>query len=205
MKISVMLKVMISTLLVFSLALFGVQYMLNQSISDREQSSQIQLEYMDLAHELIDASKYLTNEVRSYVQYGDRVHYDNYWREVNETMTTSKVVDRLEELNTPKELLALVAEARNQSNALIPLEEQAMEAVERGDFEEARMLVFGEEYSERLERIYLPMLQFESGLLEMSETSSNEARVTMMNFFYHLNGYDRITSSHYAYIYHQLV
>ncbi|MNW48728.1 hypothetical protein D3C74_261080 [compost metagenome] len=41
------------------------------------------------------------------MQFGDKVHYDNYWREVDETKTRDHVVERLTELGAPKEELIL--------------------------------------------------------------------------------------------------
>ncbi|UFJ39355.1 hypothetical protein LOK74_14900 [Brevibacillus humidisoli] len=56
------------------------------------------------------------------MQFGDRVHFDNYWREVNETKTRERVIQQLRELNTPEEELALVEQAKQQSDDLVRLE-----------------------------------------------------------------------------------
>lgn len=60
--------------------------------------------------------------MRACVQFGDRVHFDNYWREVNETKTRERVIQQLRELNTPEEELALVEQAKQQSDDLVRLE-----------------------------------------------------------------------------------
>ena len=69
--------------------------LLNESEERESVALQRQAEFKQLGIDLADASDYLTDEVRSYVQFGERVHYDNYWREVRETRTRDRVVQRL--------------------------------------------------------------------------------------------------------------
>ena len=116
------------------------------SFNDLVKADERKEEFKELGIALANGSDYLTDEVRRYVQFGDRVHFDNYWREVNETKSRDKVVIRLKELNAPEEELELVEKSKSISDNLIPIEESAMKAVEDNDFDMARRLVFGEEY-----------------------------------------------------------
>ena len=116
------------------------------SFNDWVKADERKEEFKELGIALANGSDYLTDEVRRYVQFGDRVHFDNYWREVNETKSRDKVVIRLKELNAPEEELELVEKSKSISDNLIPIEESAMKAVEDNDFDMARRLVFGEEY-----------------------------------------------------------
>ena len=116
------------------------------SFNDLVKAEERKTEFKELGIALANGSDYLTDEVRRYVQFGDKVHFDNYWREVNETKSRDKVVIRLKELNAPEEELELVEKSKSISDNLIPIEESAMKAVEDNDFDMARRLVFGEEY-----------------------------------------------------------
>lgn len=116
------------------------------SFNDLVKAEERKTEFKELGIALANGSDYLTDEVRRYVQFGDKVHFDNYWREVNETKSRDKVVIRLKELNAPEEELELIEKSKSISDNLIPIEESAMKAVEDNDFDMARRLVFGEEY-----------------------------------------------------------
>ena len=105
-----------------------------------------QLEYETLSKTMNAASDYLTDEARYYVHTGDRVHLDNYWREVRETKRRDGVIARLKELNVPQAYMDLLAKAGQESNNLAQLEDQAMQAFEAGDRAKASAMVFGEEY-----------------------------------------------------------
>lgn len=116
------------------------------SFNDLVKAEERKAEFKELGIAIVNGSNYLTDEVRKYVQFGDKVHFDNYWREVNETKSIDKAVIRLKELNAPEEELELVEKSKSISDNLIPIEESAMKAVEDNDFDMARRLVFSEEY-----------------------------------------------------------
>ena len=133
MRIKTIAWVMFGTAIVlFSLTGISV-VMLNTSEKEEIQALHRQAEFRKLGIELADASDYLTNEVQAYTQFGDQVHYDNYWREVRGTHTRDHVVQRLYELNAPAEELNLIELAKGNSDALIAIDEQAMAAVKGRD------------------------------------------------------------------------
>ena len=106
-------------------------------------------EFQKLGEKLAQGSDYLTDEIRRYVQFGNRIHFDNFWNEVRVTRSRDKAVERLKELNVLSSELAYIEKAKGYSDHLIKTEEKAMVAVERKDFDEARKLVFGEYYGEQ--------------------------------------------------------
>ena len=108
-----------------------------------------QAELQELGEQLAQGSDYLTDEIRRYVQFGERVHYDNFWNEVHVTRSRDKAVERLKELEVLPSELAYIEKAKGYSDHLIKTEEEAMAAVERKDFDEARRLAFGEYYGEQ--------------------------------------------------------
>ena len=117
-----------------------------------------------LGIDLAAASDYLTNEVRYYVQFGDRVHYDNYWREVRETRTRDRVVQRLRELGAPQAEIELIELAKRNSDALIAIEEAAMAAVEKGEYDTARHLMFDQKYVVHKKSIMGPISRFQEAM-----------------------------------------
>lgn len=120
---------------------------ISSSFKDLLASEQRKSEFRDLGLTLADGSKYLTNEIRAYVQFGDKVHLDNYWKEVNETKSRDYALERLIELGAPQNEIDLIDQSKSKSDSLISIEEAAMQAVAVSDFDKGRNLVFGPDYN----------------------------------------------------------
>ena len=138
--------------------------LLNESENRESLAIKRQAEFKQLGIDLAAASDYLTNEVRYYVQFGDRVHYDNYWREVRETRTRDRVVQRLRELGAPQAEIELIELAKRNSDALIAIEEAAMAAVEKGEYDTARHLMFDQKYVVHKKSIMGPISRFQEAM-----------------------------------------
>ena len=65
------------------------------SIQDEKATLQRAAESKELSTDLGAASDHLTEEIQRYVSTGDRQHYDHFWREVRETKTRERVVERI--------------------------------------------------------------------------------------------------------------
>ncbi|WP_409344637.1 methyl-accepting chemotaxis protein [Paenibacillus sp. MBLB4367] len=178
MKISVLLKWTGVAFVVLSVLLVGGVLLLQSNFRDVHEAKTRQAEFKQLGFDLVNSSKLLTDEARAYVQFGDKVHYDNYWREVNETKTRDRVVSRLTELGAPKQELDLIERAKQNSDTLVSTEEAAMKAVEGKKFEAARELMFGKEYNEAVKRIMSPIDQFQTMMNSRAEgdTAAAEKR-----------------------------
>ena len=133
------------TVVFAALILVGIVFLQLRQAEQRKAFEE-QLEFIELSHSLNVASDYLTQEARYYIQTGDKKHFDNYWREVNETRRREKVIARLKELGTPEEYLALLEKGAVESNRLAQLEGVAMKALEDGNRDEAQRLLFGQDY-----------------------------------------------------------
>jgi len=157
-------------LAVFSLK---VEKCYNDAISAHDK----QMELTQLGNSLINASDLLTNEVRKYVQFGNKANYDNYWKEVNETKTMEKIIARFKELGIPEDELVLIEQAINQSDALTEVEKAAMDAIAKKDFEKARRLVFDDEYEEQAQSIKNSIETFHD---KMSKRLDNEVNLANM-------------------------
>ena len=55
-------------------------YIFNVSVAD---ASVRRFDLTANANRFMDGSSYLTEQVRAYAVTGDRIHYDNYWNEIN--------------------------------------------------------------------------------------------------------------------------
>lgn len=132
--------------------------------------------------QLMDASDLLTNEARCYVQYGDKKYYDIYMKEVEVDKNREKAVETLKKYKATSEELALVEKAAQLSNELAKLEGEAFDAVEAGDFEKARHLMFGDGYETNKAPITDTMAEFQTKLNNriMKQQHSAQNRTTCM-------------------------
>lgn len=106
------------------------------------------------ADAFVNASTYLTNEVRSYVATGNRIHYDNYWREVNTDKNREKSVDGLKECGISAEEERLISEIQSLSDGLVPIEDEAMKLAQKGSNPEAIALVYSKKYEDTVDEIH---------------------------------------------------
>ncbi|WP_051775483.1 methyl-accepting chemotaxis protein [Paenibacillus tyrfis] len=185
MKISSWLKVMGGLLLVLSLLNWFSVSKLENGIAQERLAVQRQAQFKQLGLDLKNASDYLTEEMRRYVQFGDKQYYDHYWKEVNETKSRDKVVEQLKALQAPQEELDLIEKAKNSSDTLIKTEEAAMKAVEEKNFDSARKLMFGEQYDASKKEITGYIQQFQTKMNTRAQQEADAARQTatsMMSF-----------------------
>lgn len=99
------------------------------------------------ANRFMNASSFLTNEVRAYAATGNKEYYDAYWDEVNTQKNRESGIAAMQEIGITQEEQAMIDQMSAISDSLVPLEEEAMEKVEAGRMEEALEFVYGEEYS----------------------------------------------------------
>jgi methyl-accepting chemotaxis protein len=135
-----------------------------------------QAEFKQLGLDLAAASDFLTNEARRYTIFGEKEHYDAYWREVNETKTRDRVVARLTELGAPANELALISKAKANSDALIRTEDAAMKAVAAKNLDEARRLMFDANYDRNKAIIMEPLDQFQRLMNDRAQRETSAAR-----------------------------
>lgn len=105
------------------------------------------------AIQLREGSQYLTSEVRAYAATGNQLYYDHYWNEVNTVKSREAAIASMKEIGITNQEAERIEGIGSLSNGLIPLEEEAMAAVEQGDLEKAISYVYGEEYLKGIETI----------------------------------------------------
>jgi len=169
-------KVFVALVTAVSLLIVGLLWMVDRSVEAERVATARQAEFKQLGLDLARASDFLTEEARRYTIFGDKKHLANYWREVNETKTRDRVVQRLTELGAPRAELDLIEKAKRQSDALVTTEEAAMKAVEAGDLDQARQLMFGPDYDRNKQTIAEPMNEFQRIMNERADKEAREAR-----------------------------
>ncbi len=123
--------------------------------------SDVQAEYKQLGIDLRDASDYLSDQIKSYVVYGQEQFCDAYITEINETKSRENIVNQIIELGLPDNELELLNSAKELSDQLAVDEFRAIEEVQAGDFESARQIIFSESYIEQKSAIYSEIEQFQ--------------------------------------------
>jgi len=128
-KQSTISAIMLGIFLFIAILLGASIVYMNSSIRAERTAEQRRTEFKQLGINLADASDYLTDEARKYAVTQDIAHLHKYWKEINETQTRDQVISRLGELNSPEAELALLAEAKRNSDALVYTERHSMRLV----------------------------------------------------------------------------
>ena len=121
------------------------------------------------AQRFLDASGFLTDEVRACAATGERIHYDNYWNEVNVAKNRDIAVRNMRDIGITYHEGALVAEMHALSDNLIPLEKNAMDLAAAGKTAEALDAVYGWSYEDWISRIRAAQTRFIRMLNERTE------------------------------------
>ena len=153
----------IAALIVVMFIFVGIAiFKLNAGYKNEKVAIDLERELKSIGQQLAQGSDYLTDEIRRYVQFGNRTHYDNFWKEVHVTRSRDKAVERLIELKVLPSELFYIEKAKEYSDNLIKTEEAAMAAVENKGFDKARQLVFGPYYDEQKKLIMGNIQQFQN-------------------------------------------
>lgn len=141
----------ITILLLISVAVFSILTTIFREEANRANTDRYDLTYY--ANRFMDASTYLTDEVRAYSATGDRTHYDNYQNEVNHLKNREAGLAKLNEIGITEEERQMIDDMSAISDSLVPLEESAMDKVQAGRNDEALNYVYGREYSQSIAQI----------------------------------------------------
>jgi methyl-accepting chemotaxis protein len=181
-RISTVSKFIYTAMGILALITVTCQWLAAREISAERLATERQAEFKQLGLDLAGASDFLTNEARRYAVFGDKRHYDAYWKEVKETKTRDRVVARLKELGAPQSELDLIEEAKNNSDALINTEDAAMKAVAANDLDTARKLMFGDQYDADKAKIVKPLDEFQTAMnaRAQAEVAAAQSRAEWM-------------------------
>lgn len=129
----------------------------------------------ECATHFIDASSYLTSEVRAYVSTGDKQNYNNYMNELKENKTRERAIEKMKEIGITAEEQAQVDQMMELTAGLVALEEQAIEDAFEGNFEKARECVLGSDYNNTILRIHEQKLEFLNSLAVRTSSEVNQS------------------------------
>ncbi|RKQ14092.1 methyl-accepting chemotaxis protein [Ureibacillus endophyticus] len=164
MKIKKLLKIsLILTLVLIAFTVWSSIYFLDKT-NEQKDMLILDKELAMLAVQLQDASDYLSTEIKSYAQFGDKVHIDNYLKEVNEEKTMEKTLAQLQENKIPDTLIDLAEKFVKSTNELSVVQEVAILAVENGEASKARNLLYGSKYKAGEKEITKTLNDFKSEL-----------------------------------------
>lgn len=164
-KISMFTVTLILSSILVGLFVIGISYKTIKLNVERVQ-------LLQYTQELKYGSDYLTNEIRSYAVTGNSEFLDNYNKEINETKTRDKALEKINQSNIindlkiTKEESAIIENALKESNELAKLEKQAVDIVTAGNKDEAINLLLGTEYINAKEKIDADIENFNSILTE---------------------------------------
>ncbi len=124
---------------------------------------------------LLAGSKSLTNSVRAFAATGLQEHEEAFWHEVQVLRTRDRAEETLRSMGLVNAEVALIQEAKRNSDELIRLESESMAARKQQQAALAVELVFGERYAQALRRIYGPIERFQQQLAERLDREQREA------------------------------
>ncbi|MDE7243468.1 MAG: HAMP domain-containing protein [Oscillospiraceae bacterium] len=105
------------------------------------------------ANRFMNGSSCLTDEVRAYAATGRAEHYENYWNEINVAKNRDQGVAAMQAIGITAREQAMIDAMSALSNQLVPLEEAAMENVQRGRLSAALDSVYSTEYDDAVSQI----------------------------------------------------
>ena len=137
----------ITTLAVIAILVMSVVVtVLNNKIEHSNEKKDI---LVHAANQLSSASKLLTSEAREYVVSGDKIHYDNYFDEVNVDKNRDQAIQACADVGlSDKENTLIASMSELSSNKLAPIESKAFEAMATGNTEAAVTALFTGEYTQ---------------------------------------------------------
>nr|WP_240942159.1 methyl-accepting chemotaxis protein [Planosporangium thailandense] len=103
--------------------------LVSSAVSAEKRAYERQAELKALGQQMQSSSDYLTNEARLFAVTADHTHLDNYWNEVSVTQTRDKALAELKKLGATQDELALVDQAKANSDALVKTESRSQRLV----------------------------------------------------------------------------
>ncbi len=125
----------------------------------------------------MDASAYLTSEVRAYAATENEQHFDNYWNEVDNLKNREIAVSNMVTIGLESGEQAIIEKMQALSNELVPLESDAMDMVAAGNIDKAIEDVFGDAYETTL----LEIQSLQAQISEMIDTRTEQSVVAIFN------------------------
>jgi len=182
-KISKMLKIFIPLFVFFSVSTFISILIFTSAIDKSATTINLQAEYKQIGFDILNSLDRLTRLAVSYSQSGQKSYYDEYLYEFYAVNTKGKTITQLKELGLAEDELAMIYRVMGYSNELAEIEVKAFKAVENGNFEQARRLLFGEKYNDRRHKITTTIKDFQTSVNNQAEIEVNRSREVFLRMF----------------------
>ncbi|WP_196605276.1 ATP-binding protein [Pectinatus haikarae] len=142
---------------------------MKMNINAEKTAEEHRIMFQQLGESLAKASDYLTAEGRKYAVTGDRIHMENYWREIEQTRTRDYVIEKMHSANAPEDELALLEEAKKYSDELVETERRSM-----------RLVLEAEHISEDMMPVSVASKKLESSDVLLSDKEKRAKAVEIM-------------------------
>ena len=176
-NISKLLKIMGFIFIVLALLTGTSIYYFNSGIEDERNAVMRQAEIQNLASELIKITEYKSDQVKAYVQFGLDVSYNNYLKEVNETKTVDRILNRIKELGVSEESMNYLDNAISVSDNLTKAEKNAIEAYQNNEKQLAQFYVTNSGYEASKSAMMEYLGLFEDKINEEARAYTSEIMV----------------------------
>lgn len=165
----------LNALAIVSVALVFVMLSWNMKASNEYDAAWAQQKDMLANIQLFEnTSEYLTREARAYVATSAPSHYKNYLNEVNKNKTREKALDALRGWGITPEEEALIQAAMDSSQALVPLETQAIEQAQNGDNMDAVNILYNRDYETGAQAVKDNMQQLEDTIDQRTQAELDD-------------------------------
>ncbi len=112
--------------LIISLILLFSTYQTTESHSIMQSSTKDYIRWQNYAYDMLNASEYLTDQARNFVETGKMQYLDNYFTEVHVSQRREKALNNLKVHLESTDVYLAMQKAMNESNALMVFELYAM-------------------------------------------------------------------------------
>ncbi|HXJ57417.1 MAG TPA: response regulator [Verrucomicrobiae bacterium] len=147
----------------------------------QEEAYEVRRKMFNLTEQLAGGSDRLTAAVRAYAATADRRFYDAFQRELNVDRNREAAVDGLRQLGLTPGEQALIHRAKQNSDNLVQLENQAFAAVAAKDIARAVQIVYGSTYETAKASVMDPIAEcrrtLEERLTSSAAALAGQARV----------------------------
>jgi methyl-accepting chemotaxis protein len=175
-KLSKLLKITGSIVLILLILVGGSVYYLNISFREERQAVEKREKLRGLGREMLNIVNELSSLSYKYIQTSDKKYSEEYLKKVNETKRRAEIVDELKQANIPQEELDLINQAVDKSDFVIQLEKAAIKAVDSGNISVAKRKLYDPYYARRTEDFKETIDKFQSKVNQRTEKMKNAAQ-----------------------------
>jgi PAS domain S-box-containing protein len=159
MRILTCSKLITALIAILSLASLGATLLHSRLAAEREHSLRVLIDSHDAIGLLGEGSDRLTDAVRAYAITGEEQYRQAFHRELDAIRSRELATERLRALGASPEELALIAQAKQHSDALLDTERAAFAAMARGARQSALELLYSPAYARAKADVDAPLLQ----------------------------------------------